>query len=485
MSLGGALSTAGLGLTAMAQAIGSISENIANAQTVGYKVVGTNFSTLLNVSGAEVSGGVSASTALSATTQGSVQNTGVDTNIAVQGAGYFSVSNATGRNGATTIFAPQPLYSRAGDFTLNKDGFMVNGSGFFLNGYPITAAGTANRNLLQPIQVVSRTINPSLTQNITYAANLPAQGSGPLTQNQVTFIDQQGNTHTLNVQWTANGGNDFSVQLATPGGSTDKALGLAVVNPPTGVDMQTYIQQANASGVAVAALGAAGTPPAPANADFQFKADGSLQAIAAGGGGAGLGAGTVVNGGTGAKGTAGAAGATVGTAGNQAAVVLTVSLANGGTQNVLLNFGKYSTQGTLTAYTGTDINFAGQQQDGTGAGNFTGLTVNTQGVVTASYDNGAKKSLFQVPVALFPNFNGLQPQNGNAFLESVDSGQASLQLPGSNSAGKIIGAAIENSTADIAQEFSKLIQTQNAYTANTRVVTVSNQMFQQLNQVVQ
>lgn len=473
MSLGGALSTAGLGLSALSEAMSTISQNIANAQTVGYKEVGTDFSTLMNVSGAEVSGGVTAKTFMRGDAQGSVQNTSVNTNLAVQGDGYFSVSAANGISGPATTFSPQKLYTRAGDFILNKDGYMVNGAGYYLNGYPMTSTGTPNTNALQPIQIVSRTINPSQTQDVTYAANLPSTISGglppQLSPTQISFLDAQGQTHTLTAQWATTNGSDFTLQLSVPTSDPNVQIaGLDTPAPPAGTTLSSYIQQLNTPGSAAAT---AFTPNTLTGADFQFNHDGTLRNIAPGA-------------------TAGsAAAAATPTAGTPASMILTVNFPNStppnATQKILLNFGKYATQGTLTNYSGTDVNFAGEQQDGTPAGNFTGVTVSNEGVVTASYDNGAKKALYQVPVALFPNYDGLQAQNGNSFQETVDSGQAVLQLPGSNSAGKIIGAAIENSTADIAQEFSKLIQTQNAYTANTRVVTVTNQMFQSLNQVVQ
>src|ERR1700749_4183401 len=104
-------------------------------------------------------------------------------------------------------------------------------------------------------------------------------------------------------------------------------------------------------------------------------------------------------------------------------------------------------------------------QDGVQFGNFSGVTVNQNGIVTANYDNGLSRAIYVLPVGTFADPNGLQPQSGNTYLESADSGTVVLRQAATGSAGSISPSSLEDSTVDIATEFSNLIVTQRAYEA--------------------
>src|SRR5882672_11590147 len=132
-SLFAALTTAVSGLNAQSSAIGNISDNLANAQTVGFKGVGTNFEDLVNASSASNNnpGGVRAIPQYQNDAQGSVTGSNVTTNLAISGQGYFAVESASQNSSGATVFNSNILYTRQGDFSLDKDGFLVNGSGFF------------------------------------------------------------------------------------------------------------------------------------------------------------------------------------------------------------------------------------------------------------------------------------------------------------------------------------------------------------------
>ena len=129
-------------------------------------------------------------------------------------------------------------------------------------------------------------------------------------------------------------------------------------------------------------------------------------------------------------------------------------------------------------FTGSDVNFISAQQDGLPPGSFRNLEIDTHGNITLNFDNGARKTEFQVPLVQFSNFDGLQPQNGNAFSTTVASGTPSVNSPGDNGTGTIVASSVEGSNVDIAAEFTKLIQTQRAYEANTKVVTTTDQLLQ-------
>ena len=207
MSLSGALVTAVTGLGAQSNALGAISDNIANSQTTGYKGVGTDFQTLLTVSNATVhqSGGVTTTPLYTNDLQGTITQTSTETNLAVSGSGYFAVNAVqTISTAGVPTFTADPLYTRAGDFSINSNGYLVNSSGYYLTGWNVNpSSGTVSKNQLVPIQINQLEANPQATQNITYSANIPANPTNPtaLSPTTVNFYDAQGNAHQLTVSW--------------------------------------------------------------------------------------------------------------------------------------------------------------------------------------------------------------------------------------------------------------------------------------------
>jgi flagellar hook protein FlgE len=176
MSLGGALTSAVTGLDAQSAAMSAISDNISNSQTTGYKRVETDFQTLLTVSNAFVheSGGVQSKPLYTNDIQGTIQSTGVSTNLAVTGQGYFAVSSINGFTGTQPTFNSQQLFTRAGDFSLDNNGYLVNSSGYYLNGFPVNPlTGIVQKGSLTQVQVSALSDSPTATQNVTYNANLP------------------------------------------------------------------------------------------------------------------------------------------------------------------------------------------------------------------------------------------------------------------------------------------------------------------------
>ena len=140
MGLFGALTSAVSGLQAQSFAMQNISGNIANSQTIAYKGIDTNFSDLISGSGdasQQVAGGVVSSSVATNSVQGAIQSATTATNMAINGDGYFTVQAPTGFSGTVPIFNGEQNYTRRGDFALNADGYLVNGSGFYLEGIPI------------------------------------------------------------------------------------------------------------------------------------------------------------------------------------------------------------------------------------------------------------------------------------------------------------------------------------------------------------
>jgi flagellar hook protein FlgE len=584
MSLSGALTAAVTGIDAQSSALGSISNNIANSQTVGYKAVGTDFSTLLTVSNAQVNepGGVTSTPLYGNDIQGTVQQTGITTNLAVSGSGMFAVSQALGANNSNALptFAPDPLYTRAGDFSLNSQGFLVNTAGYYLNGFAINqTTGAVEKNALIPIQLNELESNPLATSNITYSANLPTSPPTNLNTGSTTSIPVVAQTVTYPAA-TANpfvdGESLAVVNNAVPPTTTnftfsDTSLGagattatppalqlnfdsttteatqlstiaseLTAQGVPSSIDANGNLVIGNATGLAATpttsvtavtfAQGTAATVPIapttaataaiPANIQFApttvsiFDAQGAAHSINVNwtkvsgtndtytvtytstdpaitgitpatpttvqfnvvnnkATGATAGSVLAINGVQGAVGTAAAVPLAVSFGGNTPTV-----------QDVTFGLGSYGVAQQTTMFTGTDVNFISAQQDGLPPGSFTGLDINQQGNITLNFNNGATKSEFQVPLAQFANFDGLQPQSGNAYSTTVASGTPSVNSPGDNGTGAVVSSAVEGSNVDIAAEFTSLIQTQRAYEANTKVVTTVNELLQETDQLI-
>ena len=174
MGILGALSTAVSGLSAQSYALENISGNIANSQTVGFKGVGTSFLDLVqdSAAGQETSGSVAYSS-LTNTLQGTLSATGVPTNMALSGDGYFVVSKNTGSSSQPT-FTGSSLYTRRGDYTTDQNGYLVNGAGLYLAGTsynPSTGAVTGSSTT--PVNISKSQLPAKASTSISYSGKLP------------------------------------------------------------------------------------------------------------------------------------------------------------------------------------------------------------------------------------------------------------------------------------------------------------------------
>jgi flagellar hook protein FlgE len=431
MSIFGALEAAVSGLSANSNALGMISDNIANSNTVGYKDTSADFSTLVTASGSPSlysPGGVQSSPLYNVAQQGVLQSESSPTDLAISGGGFFVVnSNQAGGSTGTTS------YTRAGNFSVDANGNLVNAAGLYLQGQPLTAAQAAqiaagNSNvlttttpsLLQTVNVANNAGTAQQTSNVSLVANLPANATTAQTMT-VPVYDTLGVQHNMTLTFTPSGtANQWNVATSFTGAGTTTATIAAGDNV------------------------------------VQFNSDGTLNT-----------AGTTFN----------------------AASALSVAwdpTVSGGTspQTVSFNLGTNGTSSGLSQI-GTSFSIGQINQDGVQFGNFSGVTVNQAGIVTANYDNGLSRAIYIVPVGTFSNPNGLQPQSGNTYTQTTDSGSAVLREAGTGSAGTIAPSSLEDSTVDIATEFSNLIVTQRAYEANSKIITTADQMLETLIQAKQ
>jgi flagellar hook protein FlgE len=441
MGIFSAMITAVSGLRAQSFALDNISGNIANSATVGFKRNDTTFADLVtdNVdSQAQRSGSVRALTRSTNSVQGGIEASDIGTNMSINGDGYFVLAQKTGGADGHPIFSGQNLYTRRGDFALDKDGYLVNGAGYYLQALPVDqTTGNPSSNTPVPIQFTNDFVPAKQTQTINYRANLP---QFPLTATSDPDV---------------------------PGSELMPAT-LTISPGVSGTDQATFLDNSVAGG-AVTTYDASGNPvnvqfrwgktsdtPATWNLFYQTNANATGAAIA------------WQNAGTNYSFDA---------SGKMTPPVTSTTLA-GLTVNgmpvgdVTLQFG---TNG-LSQYADTNgtVQVNALSQDGYAAGDVVGVSINDGGHIVAAYSNGQTIEIGRVVLAGFTGQDWLEKRDGGAFAETFDSGPPIL-----GATGKITGSSNETSNTDIATEFSKLIVTQQAYSANTRIVSTGDEMMQE------
>jgi flagellar hook protein FlgE len=436
MSLFGALSTAISGLNAQSAAFSNISDNVANSQTSGYKRVDTAFQDFLTTSTAteNQSGAVVARPDYVNNVQGTVTQSDNPLALAITGQGFFAVSQATGLVNNVPTFNPQKYYTHDGDFSMDANGYLVNTAGQYLNGWSVNpTTGVVDQNALAPIQVTQTSYNPVATSNVTLSANLPATpttntgtAASPLAS-QISVYDALGTAHTVNLQWyqtTTGTQNDWTVAINVP----DNTNG------------------ANAAGTARVQFGPT----------YNGVAQGTIGQITA------------------LSGTA----TTTGYAAGQAATLSFTANFGSGNQTILLNLGTYGQTNGVTQYAGTSYSLHGLTQNGVPPGSYSSVTTQANGNVVINYNNGQSRTIAQIPLVTFNDPNQLQRQNGQSFTATTSSGQPLANAANTNGAGSLVTGSVESSNVDIVTEFSQLIVAQEAYSANAKVVTSSDQLLQ-------
>lgn len=242
MSIFSSMTTAVLGLNAQSKALGHISDNIANASTTGYKRVDSAFETLVLQSNSRVHdpGGVVAQPVFMNSLQGNLSQVDNPTSAAIQGQGFFSVSKLSsgltgpGQTGETvqtqtgTLNADNVYYTRVGDFSLDKNRYLVNSAGYALNGWVVDdTTGQLKKDVVQPLQVNTLTDKPVATKDITLGANLPATPTPgvPVPDSSIQIYDTQGNSRTVQFSWRQDGASGWRLGIDAPGSSTQPVAG--------------------------------------------------------------------------------------------------------------------------------------------------------------------------------------------------------------------------------------------------------------------
>ncbi|MBX6426879.1 MAG: flagellar hook-basal body complex protein [Variibacter sp.] len=452
MGIFGALTNAVAGMRAQSYALENISGNIANSQTTGFKRVDTSFADLIPDAFAtkQLAGSVTASSRSTNTVQGEIQTAAVGTFMAINGDGFFVVQKPSSFIDNRPVFDSADFYTRRGDFQLDRDGFLVNGTGYYLMGVPIDPlTGNPIGNVPQVLQF-KNDFSPAVpTTQIEYRVNL---ASYPMTQ-----------AHDVNVPRS---------ELLDPAafGTNPLAAGSGTV---LGSDVATFLQQ-SISGGSITVYDAQGTP---VNVQLRWaKTDG-----AAYGGTDSWELFYLENGNAGAADVAWRNAGVTYTfdgSGRMNPPIDSVTLNNVTVNGTALgNIEIVHSNGGITQF--ADPNGKVQvnllQQNGYPAGSLQSIAVSDKGRLVGTYSNGRMIDLAEVTLATFHGPERLKRMDGGAFLATEESGTA---LYGAT--GKVMGGSLEGSNTDIADEFTKLIVTQQAYSANTRVISTGNDMVHDL-----
>jgi len=492
------------GLNADSTALNTIANNLANMNTTGYKSKSVSFSDLFyqqigeGGSGDPIQRGSGTQVAAIETdfSNGSPNSTGVDTNVALQGNGFFVVSD-----GGNT------LLTRAGDFSLDQNGSLITADGLSVMGFPAINGKVDTTAPLTVIHIpVGEVELPSATTSFGMAATLNSSAQiGDSLPGTVQVYDSLGRSYQATVKYTKTGTNNWSYDITLP----DRLP--ASVNPSTGDITFNF--------------GSSGATPATVNPTTNLtitglNASGVSSTINAPAISRGESIGTYA---TALQNALDAAGitATVNASGSQLTISgsnltttgdvvqdpVTSSAATGsltfdsngnlvspstniaginfsglsdGASNMDLTWELYGADGSanLSQVDQTSA-VSSTSQNGFASGIYRGFSIGADGTVTATFKNGQKLNVGQLALGNVVNLQGLKALGNGEFETTLASGSATVGISGTSGLGTMQGGALEGSNVNISAEFSKLIIAQRAFEANSKAITTFDTVTQE------
>ncbi|RBI65474.1 flagellar hook protein FlgE [Vreelandella sulfidaeris] len=400
------------GLSAQQQKLGAVGNNIANSQTVGFKSSNVQFADVYAES--RIGLGVRTAGVLQNFSQGNVESTNRNMDLAISGEGFFRFQQPNGEVG----------YSRNGQLTMTADGRLVNGQGAQIMGYAANAEGIVQAGgNVQPLQVLSGDLQANATTKLDISLNLdsgqpaidlattPFDATNANTYNystNATVFDSQGNARNLSLYFTKTAPNQWDVNGRIAGGPADGDV--------YDVDMGSLSFNPN---------GTLGT-------------DGSIPVVI--------------------DGT---------TPGNQEF---------GGTNpfaalNIAMSF-----EGSTQFANDSTVN--NTVQDGYTSGSLVGVTIEDDGSIMRNYSNEQSRAAGQIALVSFRNPEGLKPEGDNLWTATASSGQELVGIPGTGLVGLIQPSAVETSNVDMARELVDMIVAQRAYQANSQTISTQDELLQ-------
>ena len=428
MTISSSLNASVAGLASNASRLATISDNIANSSTYGYKRAVADFHSMVIDSGkgTYTAGGVRVTTQRLIDERGPLVSTSNPTDLAVRGRGMLPVTEGSAVGiGATTDF-PMRL-STTGSFRQDADGYLTTASGLVLLGWPANPDGSIptlprdSSGGLEPVRVDTNQFVSDPTTAIQLSVNLPATE---------TAAGATGDTESLSIEYFDNLGIAENLSVS-----------FVPTVPLTGSsNTWTMLIEDSASGGAVVG-----------NYTLQFDNTPGL-------GGRLL---SVTD--------------TVGDPYDAASGSITVAV-NGG--DVSIDIGELGEAGGLSqlsdAFAPVSVT-----KDGSPVGNMTSVEVDANGFVHAFFDTGVSRTIYQVPIVDVPNENGMVTQDHQSYTVTPESGPFYLWDAGDGPTGDIVSFAREESATDVAGELTQLIQTQRAYSSNAKVIQTVDEMLQE------
>lgn len=414
-----------------------IGNNIANVNTTGFKSSRATFNEIFSqtLSGAsspnansgragtnamQVGLGVNVSSIDNNMKEGAAQRTDRAEDLKIEGDAFFIVGDASGK-----------YFTRAGDFKIDKDGNLGTFSGLKVYGWNVNAAGEIQKGQVEPLEIMSSANMynaPEMTRNITFEKNIFTE-DGTVQQN-MSFYDSLGNKFTAAVDFTYDStAKEWTVDFPT----------VKYKDPadPTGVNMlEGKVMYMNGSKDPIVL-----NSTAPL-IKLKFDTSGRLPAEPA------------------------------------PQVKLNIDAQSGLPVNsvfseILIDFSKltqFNEQSTITV-----------ENDGINPGNLSGYSIDQSGIITGSYTNGTSKTFGQIAVTTFKNPAGLEKIGNNLFTTTPNSGDFNgIGQDPTVGGGKINSSTLEMSNVDLASEFTDMITTQRGFQANSKIITTSDEMLQEL-----
>ena len=433
MSISSSLSAGVAGLTANATRLATIADNIQNSSTSGYKRASVDFQSFVidgsANSGSYTAGGVTATATRIIDERGPIESTGNALDIAVTGRGMLPVTTAAalGDTGGS-----EPLMmTTTGSFDTDEDGVLRTSSGLVLLGWPADSDGsipTLPRDTTTGLEPVVVNVNQTAgdpTTTVNLGVNLPATA---------TSDGATGDDLPLSIEYFGNLGTSETLEITfTP------TLPALAGDPDT-----------NTWTMSIADSAQGGTVIGSYELEFDdSRADGGTLSNVTD-----LSGGTTYDAATGELSL------------NVAGGPITVVVGRLGDQNGLTQLSDSFSPTSITS-------------DGSPVGNLTSVEIDEGGYVTATYDTGFTRTIYQVPLVDVPNLNGLTSLNNQTYQVSQDSGSFFLWDAGDGPTASIAGYALEGSATDVASELTSLIQTQRAYSSNAKIIQTVDEMLQE------
>ncbi len=425
MGLSSSLNASVMGLGVNAQRLSGISDNIANSQTYGYKRAETEFSSLVNYGNSASSynaGGVRATTTREVSKQGSLIATGNSTDISVNGPGLIPVTTVAEREdpAASRAF----LLTTTGSFTKDDEGFLRTKGGLQLLGWKtdeIGSIGSVSRESaadLEPVNLSGFEFAPNPTTQVDMSVNLPSAASaGDDFTMTIEYFDALGANHNVDITYTSLDPVDGTWRMDMSDSETGNSVSMEL-------EFGTGIEPNAGALSRVEVPGSPGTP-APEYDPLTGK--------------------------------------------------VTIGGASGDLEFAI---GQLGTFANLTQFA-NDFAPVNINKNGSTLGFLSAVEMNEDGFLEGIYDTGLRRSLFMIPLANVNNPEGLTPEDNQAFKISNLSGPVYLWDSGEGPVGTLTGYTLEESTTDITEELTQLIETQRAYSSNAKIVQTVDEMLQE------